>query len=253
MPRRPATARRLAVPAALVAAGLWSLSGCLYIPATRQFQTDGRPRPDSLVGDDADDPIRVGRTGFEEAVVALVQGVNGARPPAGPTASATFQPAASNYLVYNGWASRDGRHVAVAYALRKGTTVWLLCGSYADARYDLLMLDFDERFVVSGARTVPDYLSLAGMNRYAARGPTLRLEDGTELLPLRGTWWHDLLPEPSRRRLQQAGVLPDDAALGIGRPPGAAPAPGNPPNVPPTSAAPARPFRTPSERLGPTD
>ena len=214
MPDRPATARRLAVPAALIAAGLWSLSGCFYVPSTRGAQVNGRPRPSRLAGG-GDEPIRFGRTRIEDALVALADNAREPVPDAGRPGAAPEPPAGEFYLLMRGVASRDGSRVGLLYTLEQGRVVWPLCGDMndADTRQDLIVLEVDPAGVVVGASTVADFHPRASDPRSDEPRKPYRLPDGTDVLPLIPAGWLDALTPEARRTLRDAGVLPGEAEL----------------------------------------
>src|SRR5436190_1792546 len=65
------SSRALLIPPTLIALGILLLIGCLPIPATRQFQDNGKPRPEYLIGQSPSSAIVLGRTHITDAFIAI--------------------------------------------------------------------------------------------------------------------------------------------------------------------------------------
>src|SRR5437868_6376068 len=63
--------RSITAAVSLVVVGIVLLIGCIPIPASRQYQIDGRPRPERMVGTDPNVPVQLGRTSFADAFIEL--------------------------------------------------------------------------------------------------------------------------------------------------------------------------------------
>src|SRR5437762_11123698 len=61
--------RSITAAISLVVVGIILLIGCIPIPATRQFQPNGKPRPEWAIGKNR--AIRVGETKIEDAIIEL--------------------------------------------------------------------------------------------------------------------------------------------------------------------------------------
>lgn len=165
------------------------LVGCIYVPASHHYQSDGLPRPESLVG--ADRPIQVGKTSVVDALIAIQ--------------SQEVRPSPVNVVInpYNFHPRRpielqlsnDGDTVAAGYELTTGKTFWLLCGTIDSVEPRWLLLDIDDGNVVSATRTVSrlpeaqfsatSHVSIARrfseeeLRRLSAAGITLRTRHGS--------------------------------------------------------------------------
>jgi hypothetical protein len=181
--------RRAAIPLMLVVIGVAVLIGCIPIPATRQFQINGKRRPEHTVGTSEQSPVRVGYTHIDDAFIALSRQVTpdpylkSWRPPALGIWSLTF------------WSvSPDARRFAIQYQLRTGWLTFPLCFFYSESTSEArwLTLDVDDRGVVTMINTT---------NQAPGYWP---------MHPLR---WLEIFDEPTRHKLQAAGVLPTDDEL----------------------------------------
>src|SRR5947208_929312 len=186
------THRRIAMAATLFVIGVVLLIGCIPIPATWQEQSDGRPRPERAIGKRTDDPVRLGYTHIEDAIMQLTRRVGG------PPAFSGWLPVAMAPAVHGPWrisqwsVSPNRRQFALYYSLRTGIQVWPLCFSITqDTESRWLTLQLDDRGVVVGTKT----------SNQPPFPPTTPPE------------WLRIFDEPTRRRLQYAGILPSDATL----------------------------------------
>jgi hypothetical protein len=172
--------RLLFVPFVLLCIGVMLLIGCIPIPATRQFQVNGSRRPEYIVGPNADDPVRIGHTPIVEAVIAISQtrGTNVGSP-----------------AIQQWTRSADGKQFAYVFTLRTGTVIWPLCffsETQQEARW--IVLDVDDGGIVIGGHSTD-------------KQPATHEQGFLK--------WSRELPEETRRRLQDASVLPADFVLQI--------------------------------------
>jgi hypothetical protein len=178
----------LMIPILLIVAGVLLLIGCLPIPATRQLQPNLEPKPESAIGTTPDKPIQLGRTRIDDAFIEISRRVQ--------TRENIYQdwidlPAVITkyptvWLRY--WrVSDDGRQFAVQYQVRTMTYIWPLCATYeTEPRY--LILTVNSNGIVTDQTTA---------------NTTAIGETSIER-------WLNVFDEPTRRKLQDAGVFPTD-------------------------------------------
>jgi hypothetical protein len=182
-------AKRIALPAALILLFVYILSGCLPIPATRQFQPNDAWRPEHWVGKGKHDRVRIGYTKIDDAFLFLSQQVHGF----GKNTSLLMQasPNISPDWPLGFWSvSEDHRRFSLTYSVRTATWVWPLCfTAYSDFEQRWLTLDVDERGIVVNATTTDH--------------PTIqrRLDDEE---------WHRVFPADTWKRFIDAGLFPSD-------------------------------------------
>lgn len=172
--------------------GFVILSGCIYIPQTRQFQTNGNLIPSHAVGKSAKDPIQLGVTHEADVILVVLDKIKA--PPLNSGGPATGAP----LRMTNWWFSLDGRYLAAPYKVRKGTTVWPLCFySQPDGRDDLFVMEFDDQRILQKVFIIKN----------VSGGQVLHVDDKTTLVPTyQADWFHKIHPD-TRRRLEAAGVL----------------------------------------------
>lgn len=170
---------RIIVPLLLAVAGIILLIGCIPVPATRQFQPDWKLRPEHVIGNSPDKPVRIGSTRIDAAFIELSRRTGGINPP---------------WSIMNWIVSRDQRRFAVAYQVRTTTDIYPLC-FFAQERTEQrwLTLDVDDVGIVTGATTTTQ--EPPGLQR---------------LLP---DQWLKVFDESQRQKLQAAGVFPADDIL----------------------------------------
>lgn len=187
--RRP----RPILPAlALLAVGVWLLIGCIPIPATRQYQTNGTLRPERFVGKRDSDSVRLGVTQIDDAFIDLSQRVKGSLA-RGFMAYGSMKIPLRNSI--NRWSvSPDGRHFAVGYHVR--TTLWVMPLCFmaewtSESRW--LDLEINDANVVVSSRTLDQ------PPPYAWPMPPGR--------------WLEVFNDAQREKLRNAGVFPTDDEL----------------------------------------
>jgi len=190
---------RLAVPILLIMAGIVLLIGCLPVPATQQLQPNLKPRPELLIGPDADKIIRPGVTHIDDAFIELNRRIYtmgwGYSEEAGKYPWRSLASFVNRWpiVLLNQWTvSSDRREFTVRYSVRKATWVLPLCFQLnAETEPYALVLSVNSEGIVTGTRTVekPPYS------------------------PMRLQEWLDVFDAPTRQKLYDAGVFPSDAAL----------------------------------------
>ena len=181
------------LPIALVALGVILLIGCIPVPATRQLQPDNRLRPEHVVGSGVNEPVRLGHTRIEDAFMELSRRT-GTKVRSGgwTTVRSGVDPP---WSIMNWRVSPDRRQFTVEYDVRTKTDVYPLCFFYAQEQTEprWLALDVDERGIVTGSTTSAQEPSYAP--------------------PAWPDEWLRIFDESQRRKLRDAGFLPDDAVL----------------------------------------
>jgi hypothetical protein len=186
--------RRWLVPLSLVTIGIILLIGCIPIPATRQLQPDGRPRPEWAVGTGKDKPVRLGQTTIEDAFNELSRRTGASVQTDFGWWTSEKSRVAPLWSVMNWSVSPDRRRFALCYQIRTTTWVMPLCFSLmpvAEKRW--VTIDVNEGGIVTGATTS------------AQAPPGLANPQPDE--------WLTIFSEPQRRKLQATGVLPPDEVL----------------------------------------
>lgn len=185
--------RSLLLPTVLLAIGVALLIGCFSVPATRQLQPDWKRRPEHLVGDDPDKPVRIGQTDFADAFAEISPQIGKQYRSDGWGGSVTTSilPA---WSILNWTASTDRRQFAVAYQIRTATDVYPLCfmaTPKTETRW--LTLDVNEQMIVTGATITSEPVPGVGQ---------VQLDE-----------WLQIFDEPQRRKLQAEGLFPADDVL----------------------------------------
>jgi hypothetical protein len=168
------------------------LIGCIYIPATYQFQTNGNLRPESIVGHGK--AIEPGRTTLVDALIAFNRQAKGhPRRAHSIMFSAAFRPAISPVF------AKDRRSVASSYEIHTGSWIYPLCFTATDdGRMRWIVLDLDQNDIVQGSHT---YAEL----------PTDRFDEpryGSAVFAFR-----QALSAEQKIQLAEARVIPSDAQI----------------------------------------
>jgi hypothetical protein len=188
---KTSSSRAASVPLLLVFGGIAVMIGCIPIPATRQFQPDGTPRPERAVGADPGKPVRVGHTRIDDAFIEMSRRVRMTM--RGGWYSRVTSRTVPAWSILNWRVSPDRRQFALEYSVR--TTTWIMPFCFqaepkAETRW--LILEVDSRGVVNRATTTKDLPSA---------------------WPTEVDQWMDVFDAPTRRKLQEAGVFPSDELL----------------------------------------
>lgn len=176
---------------ALVGVGVTLLVGCFTVPSTYTRQMNGKPRPESLIGDGK--PIIVGKTRLDDALIAIARGTGGYEPP--PKMVFGHTQGRRESADWRSWWIGTGT-LGLRYNLRTGTRFWPFFFIADPSGEDRMLLLSISDGVVTGTQTVTS-------------------EDHGELDPL---VQHPLraiefFPADVRARLAAAGVLPEDEGL----------------------------------------
>src|SRR5687768_11494884 len=100
------------LPLVLIFVGVSILIGCIPIPATRQLQPDGKPRPERAIGSAPDKPVRLGHTTIGDAFVELSRRVTSRQTGWIYSAKSTTTP---QWSILNWNVAPDGRRFAFLY------------------------------------------------------------------------------------------------------------------------------------------
>lgn len=196
------------MPVLLVGVGVTLLMGCLYVPSTRQFQSNGRLRPDSIVGDErSSKPIRVGQTTVAEALPKLIDQIYGPRPEGRRVIEDRPRVAINP----------STRQLATGFSVRTGATV-SICGVDKDTDARTIVLTADEQNVIRDVDTRAGGPWASGFQRFSYESATAAFgEETARELQRAGLLYDDatraalkrhLAEMDERRRLRQSGALP---------------------------------------------
>jgi len=165
------TTRRVILPLLLSLIGVVLLVGCIPIPATHQFMTNGKPKPSWKIGKGKSNPIQLGHTHIDDAIDFLNAYKRGEtdRPLFGRREYRELAPHPIDPR--NGWGMVDGHTYATTYHLRTSVLIWPLCGMLTSTSTDgCLLLKTDD------ARIVIDYEVMSAEEYYEKyRGKILPL------------------------------------------------------------------------------
>jgi hypothetical protein len=179
-------------------------TGCFSVPATRNYQTNGKRIPESLVGTTADKKIILGKTKIADALLAVIDQTEGERYGQGFLLSPAFSSDSGRLAWFLVDVSLSGRELAIPYQLRTATDVSPLmfaAGPRFEWRQVVLTMDANE--VVVGV----DSISRAHKDpRFA---PPPRYPTAGRLL--------DVLSDEARAHLRDKGFLPPDEELRLVR------------------------------------
>jgi hypothetical protein len=186
--------RRRLLPVTLIVICIIVLIGCIPIPASRELQPDGTPRPEHLVGTGASDKIQLGKTTLAEAFIAISLSTHKDYDTGSFFGQAMNRGHSSQIESMGHWfASSDGRHFTCEFEIRTTTWIYPLCFfAVADVEQRYLTLDINERGVVTATHS-------------SANPP----HDP----PLLASRCLTLFDSATRGKLQAAGVLLDDDVL----------------------------------------
>jgi len=184
----------LALPLSLLILGVALLVGCITIPATRNLQPDLKRRPEHLIGDSANRPVRIGQTSFADAYVKLTPAIGTMVDDQAWGSTVTSSRPLSQWSILNWTATPDRRQFAITYQIRTATDVYPLC-FMANARTEnrWLVLSVNDGGVVTEANTTSEPVA------------------GIEQIPVDD--WLVIFDESQRRRIQAEGLLPPDELL----------------------------------------
>jgi len=144
---------RRTFPVVLLLLGLYLIVGCIPIPATQQYLTNGKLKPRYSIGESESSPIRIRYTTLDRAIEVLDELLAGVVPAnfAGAPLSTKAEEWKHTWIAFD-----DGRHFALPYEKRTATWVFPLCFfmTITDSDIEYIVLETDEQRHVIDYETV---------------------------------------------------------------------------------------------------